>query len=60
MNSNSSAPRDPASDRKRIGVWENEGGGLDEQASEPIQDSADPRGGLWVPNNHIGAATKPQ
>lgn len=34
MKSNSSAPRDPASDRKRIGVWENEGGGLDEQAGD--------------------------
>jgi hypothetical protein len=41
--SDQSAPLDPLSDRKRIGVWENEGGGLDKQGGDTAADRSQPK-----------------
>jgi len=43
MNSDQRVTADPASDRKRIGVWENEGGGLEELVEEPFVESSTSR-----------------
>lgn len=41
--SDQSAPLDPLSDRKRIGVWENEGGGLDKQGGDTAAERSQPK-----------------